>query len=148
MVEALGALVALILLVGSIIAVVVVTRSKRVETALGVMGDSVDTISTANRELREMIEQRAIQYAANRLVDQKACDEALAIERAARQAEGLLCATQIATLLGKVEVLTGDVGDMIANAVLRTIAQTSGSVTESSTLSTTTTTTTANKEHE
>jgi hypothetical protein len=139
----LSAALAFVVLIASVIAVVLVTRSKRVETALKVIGESVDTISTANRELRDMIEQRAVQYAANRLADKQACDEALAAEREARQADNLACAKDIATLQGKVDVLTGDMGDMIATAVLRTIAQTSGQTTsDTATVATTVATTT------
>ena len=148
MLAPLSAALAFVVLIASVIAVVVVTRSKRVETALKVMGDSVDTISTANRELREMADLRAAQYEANRVADQKACDEALAAERNARIADNLECATQIAKLQGKVDVLTGDVGDMIATAVLRTIAHAGSSVTESTTIATTTTKPANQGEHE
>ena len=145
MTDALPALLASIVLVASLAAVYLVTKSKRVEASIDVLGQLVDTLTTGNVELRATLEQRERQHQADRATDKAACDDALAAEREARRVEHLKCQKDIAALEGKVDVLTTNIADVIATAVvaavsIQTAVQGPGhATTESTTKSITTT---------
>ncbi len=92
--------VATLVLIASVVAVYLVTKSKRVEASVDVLGKLVDTLSTGNDELRALIKDK---------------EQAHQMERAA-------CQKEIATLQGKVEVLTTNIADGIASAVISAVA--------------------------
>ena len=121
MTDTIAGLLASIVLVASVAAVYLVTKSKRVEASIDVLGKLVDTLTTGNTELRALMVQREVEHQHERAADLAACDDALASERQARQAEHLQCQKDIAALQGKVDVLTTNIAEVIATAVVAAV---------------------------
>jgi len=121
-ITAITGLLAAIVLIASVAAVYLVTKSKRVEASVDVLGKLVDTLTKGNADLRATLEHRETQHQAERLADKAECDVALAGERDARKAEHLQCQKDIASLQGKVDVLTTNIADVIATAVVAAVS--------------------------
>lgn len=82
-----------------------------------VMQSNLDTMTKSNGELRDAIEFEQKQ----RVLDNERCDKAIAGERQKREHDRSVCDKEIANLQGRVDALTGDIGSVIASAVLKTI---------------------------
>lgn len=82
-----------------------------------VQAANLDTMTKANSELRDAIEFEQKQ----RVLDNERCDKAIGVEREKREHDRSVCEKEIAKLQGRVDALTGDIGSVIATAVLKTI---------------------------
>lgn len=101
----------------SLVAVIASGVSALVYGKFKVMESSIDTFTAANTELRTAVEFEQNQ----RLRDKDQCDVAIAKERERRERDRSECDRQVAQLQGRVDALTGNIGDVIAGAVLKTL---------------------------
>lgn len=121
MTDTIVGLLAAIVLVASCAAIYLVTKSKRVEKSLEVLGQLVDTLTTGNTELRALMAAKEVEHQMQRAHDKAECDHVIDAEREARRAEHMVCQKDIAALQGKVDVLTTNVADVIATAVIAAV---------------------------
>lgn len=122
MTDAITGLLAAIVLIASLAAIYLVTKSKRVQDSIDVLGKLVDTLTTGNGELRAQMAHQEREHQAERAADKAECDKAIDAEREARRVEHLKCQQDIAALQGKVEVLTTNIADVIATAVVAAVS--------------------------
>lgn len=101
----------------SVVAVIASGVSALVYGKFKVMQASIDTFTASNTELRQAVEFEQSQ----RKIDREQCDDAIAQETKRRENDRTECARQVANLQGKVDALTGNIGDVIAGAVLKTL---------------------------
>lgn len=120
--SSLAAVVSLVVLVSSLFAVYLVTKSKRVEASITVLGQLVDSLTKGNADLRATLAHQEHQHQQDRKADMAVCDAALAQERSERRIEHLACQKEVSLLQGKVDVLTTNLAEVIASAVIGAVA--------------------------